>query len=540
MHPDRIKLILKIVAPVTLTSLFFLTLVFQFTSSVEAAGIIFVDGLVSGGSDDGSDWANAYIDLQSALAVATSGDEIWVATGVYTPGTSATDTFQLLDGVAIYGGFAATETARSQRDWEANLTVLSGDIDSDDTADSNGIVTDTANITGTNTYHIVTGDGVTTTAVLDGFTITAGNALGVNCSNNGCGGGMYNSDGSPSLTNLIFSANHAQFWGGGIYNESSYSTFTNVTFYANSTEEDSGGGMHNSSGLVTLNQVVFNNNSAGWNGGGAMFNGGTDAILNNVAFIGNSVPGDGGAILNSSSDIIMTNVMFSANSAQNGGGIFNVSSHPTLLNVTFSGNSATGRGGGMDSILGSRPAITNTIFWGNDAPENPNMRSASGSVPTVSYSLIEGSGGSSSWDSSFGTDAGNNIDSDPFFTFSITASQSPTLTANLQLMIDSPAINSGRDASYDGLYDTDLAGNNRVENETIDMGAYETLFASLLVTNAGSGEGRVSSDSADINCGITCTVRAELDTTITLTAATETGSTFSGWSGSVSSLSNPI
>ncbi|MEM8863437.1 MAG: Ig-like domain-containing protein, partial [Chloroflexota bacterium] len=32
----------------------------------------------------------------------------------------------------------------------------------------------------------------------------------------------------------------------------------------------------------------------------------------------------------------------------------------------------------------------------------------------------------------------------------------------------------------------------------------------------------------------------ELDTTITLTAATETGSTFSGWSGSVSSLSNPI
>ncbi len=132
------------------------------------------------GSGDGSDWANATT-LQNALAAANPGDEIWVGKGVYTPGLAATDTFTLPSGVGVYGGFAATETDRSARDWVANLTILSGDIGGDD-INAAGVVTDTAHITGTNSYHIVTADGVSTpitgTTVLDGFTITAGDATG--------------------------------------------------------------------------------------------------------------------------------------------------------------------------------------------------------------------------------------------------------------------------------------------------------------------------------------------------------------------------
>jgi len=71
-----------------------------------------------------------------------------VASGVYTPGATVSDTFQLLDGVEIYGGFAATETLRTQRDWVANPTVLSGDIAGDDTTDANGVVTTTTNMSG--------------------------------------------------------------------------------------------------------------------------------------------------------------------------------------------------------------------------------------------------------------------------------------------------------------------------------------------------------------------------------------------------------
>ena len=75
---------------------------------VYAAGEIHVT--TSGaGSMDGSDWDNATT-LQDALQNrAGDGDEIWVASGVYTPGVNITDTFSLPPGVAVYGGFAATE-----------------------------------------------------------------------------------------------------------------------------------------------------------------------------------------------------------------------------------------------------------------------------------------------------------------------------------------------------------------------------------------------------------------------------------------------
>ena len=146
-----------------------------------------------GGTGDCSSWANA-CELQTALTGATSGDEIWVAAGTYKPtaGTDRTATFQLKDGVALYGGFAGTETARSQRDPAVNITTLSGDIGiSDDNSD--------------NLYHVVTGeDGAT----IDGFTITAGNANSGNCPGKDCyGGGMYNSTSSPAVTNVVFNGN---------------------------------------------------------------------------------------------------------------------------------------------------------------------------------------------------------------------------------------------------------------------------------------------------------------------------------------------
>ena len=36
--------------------------------------------------------------------------------------------FQMVEGVRMYGGFDGTETALEQRDWVSNVTILSGNI----------------------------------------------------------------------------------------------------------------------------------------------------------------------------------------------------------------------------------------------------------------------------------------------------------------------------------------------------------------------------------------------------------------------------
>ena len=71
------------------------------------SGTVFVDAIAPG-TDDGSSWANAYTDLQQALAAVVAGQTIEVSQGTYLPtsGTDRTATFQLVDGVTIQGGYA--------------------------------------------------------------------------------------------------------------------------------------------------------------------------------------------------------------------------------------------------------------------------------------------------------------------------------------------------------------------------------------------------------------------------------------------------
>ncbi|MEM8859154.1 MAG: choice-of-anchor Q domain-containing protein, partial [Chloroflexota bacterium] len=375
-----------------------------------------------------------YSDLQSALTTATAGDEIWVAAGVYTPGNTITDSFQLVDNVLILGGFDGSETARSERDWRTNQTVLSGDIDGNDAVGSSGILTDTANITGTNSYHVVTGSGTSATAVLDGFTVTAGQATGNSPNNRG--GGMVNLTGSPTLTNVYFSGNIASGGGGMFNNSQSSPALTNVSFGYNAATFDAGG--------------MFNNDQ---------------------------------------SSPTLFNVIFHMNTAANGGGMFNFAdSNPVLTNVTFYGNSAVGtnaRGGALLNTF-SNPTLVNSIIWGNTAPTGANVLNNS-STPAYSYSIVEGSGGNTSWNSTFGTDGGNNADSDPL------------LDSNLHLQTGSPAIDAGNTAAYTSMIGIDLAGNVRVQNAIIDMGAFE----SPAVSNANSnylpvilGGGEAGSETA--------------------------------------------
>lgn len=212
---------------------------------------------------DGTCWETAYKYLQDALAVATSGDEIRVACGRYTPDQDEAgnvtpgeriETFQLITGVSLFGGYRGCPGRNcgggnpDERDIEVYETVLSGDLAGDD-----GDVADRANLSAAstqaeNSYHVVTSSGTDETAILDGFAITGGNANGPEADGHDLGGGMFNDVGSPTLATCTFSGNHASSGGCGIYNFSRSSTFTDCTFTGNSNTValTSGGGIYNS------------------------------------------------------------------------------------------------------------------------------------------------------------------------------------------------------------------------------------------------------------------------------------------------------
>lgn len=347
-----------------------------------AANPIVYVNINASGDENGSSWADAFLSLQDALLEPPSGAEIWVAAGVYYPDVGFLEgdnnrqsTFHLQNGIALYGGFAGNESSRGARDWETNLTILSGDIDQNDAKDANGIVTDPAAIAGNNAYHVVTASDTDATAILDGFTITAGNANGGfvgDCGPN-CGGGLDGINGSLMLANLTFSGNHAAFGGAGMFLDSNSPFLTNVVFSHNRAEYYGGGIYPYIGSNPTLTNVTFSANSAGQfdteeGGGGGMATYQSDPFLTHVTFSANFAP-SGGAMHNRSSAPWLRYVTFQGNYAttdeDGGGGIYTYASQPRLANVTFFGNRAD-EGGAIHSV-NSQPQFVNSVFSGNYA-----------------------------------------------------------------------------------------------------------------------------------------------------------------------------
>jgi predicted outer membrane repeat protein len=452
--------------------------------SARGATTIYVDASASAGAGTGSSWTDAYTTLQDALKKPPlSGDKIWVAAGVYYPdqggGMTNNDrstTFTLLNDVAVYGGFAGGEVSLSQRDWVANVTVLSGDIDQNDTADPNGVVTDVANIVGSNAYHVITGGGTNPGADLDGFTVTAGQANGTILLRS-IGGGILNDNSSPSLSNVSFRGNTANDGGGGMYNYISSPIMNSVVF--NGNQADFGGGMVNFQSSPMLTDVNFSGNLATSLGGGMYNTNGSNPLIANASFNGNQAGLRGGGMYNINSDPSLLNVIFTGNQASDAGGMYNFgNSGTTLTQITFTGNRATNQGGGLYAH-GSTITMTNTILWNNQAAVFGHQIYNTGSSLAISYSDIQGSGGSSSWDTGLGTDGGNNIDDDPLFVTLVDPTTAPTTVGDLHLQTDSPAVDTGDNGPCLSI---DLDGNKRPIDGDLngsavcDMGAYEKLI----------------------------------------------------------------
>ena len=251
-------------------------------ASFSHAATWYVD-LNATGTNVGTSWTNAYTTLQDAIDTSSAGDEIWVAQGTYIPNVipqfqfTSTDnrnkTFAISKNIGIYGGFDGTETARSERDYVSNVTILSGDLG------TVGTVSD-------NSYHVIMTANLNSTAVIDGFTIQDGNANGGNVTNQysgrnfsrELGGGIANNFSSPTLSNLIVKNNRAKN-GAGISNRASSSTLINLIILDNIATLNGGGVANMVSGTPSLYNCVFTGNLADDYGGG-IFSENSPSIIN--------------------------------------------------------------------------------------------------------------------------------------------------------------------------------------------------------------------------------------------------------------------
>ncbi len=390
---------------------------YEYQTVIQGA-TIFVNKASTTGSNDGTSWADAFLHLQDALRLRCGAEEIWVAEGEYDPDEGAGFTegdrsasFIMQNSLKILGGFPDSgNPALADRNPDSLRTFLVS-------------LTPTGSPDPVNrSYHVIRNEdnGLDTTALLDGFSIQGGLADGMGA--DAFGGGMYNKNSSPLISNCEFSLNEASQEGGGVYNEGGAPIFRHVTFSQNDALD--GGAMYNNNfgTAPIIEHSTFNNNEAAGSGG-AIYNLGADMDLINSELYNNVAMNQGGAIFNNS---ILANI--------------------DIINCSFSNNSAApGEGASAFNSSLSNINIHNSILWGTLGNEIEDQGTS-----TVTYSIVQG-----------GWPGTGNLDEDPHY----------TSTADLQLSVAcSPAINSGSDSF--NTTTLDLRGNPRKVG-TIDMGAFE-------------------------------------------------------------------
>ncbi|WP_299625211.1 InlB B-repeat-containing protein [uncultured Tenacibaculum sp.] len=458
------------------------------------------------GSNTGGSWANAYTSLETALASNLNGKtEVWIARGTYTPSSNNRNArFEFnVDGLLIYGGFAGNETNLNQRDYLSNKTILSGDL----------LRNDDANVTFNNTTRSdnslrvinVAGNNI----VIDGITISGGYADATS------GDGRFGAglSLSPNISNFTIKnttvKDNVAYWAAGL----------------NLSADKSG------SVVISVDACVFDNNLSS-NSGTAMYvipREGTNVtyfILTNSLFKNNRTTDDG--------------------SRKAKGGMVWVRAHYTgtiistnIINNTFVNNLNEGTDANSDfaTVALSRNTgsygnsfVANNIFWGN---KNNNGNVA----------LAVGKGGGTNFTNNLA--ALNSIDEDNFsnisFLASNTSNSDPLFTdaanGDFTIQTNSPAKDTGDNSRIPSGVSTDLFGNQRIFNTTVDMGAYEfgpaaPVIKKALNVTATNGSVTISPSSAD---GLYVD-----GTSVELTATPAVGYQFDGWSGDATGTTNPL
>ena len=415
----------------------------------------------NGSPIDGA-WASTdkakLVTLEDALQQAQPGDEIWVQ-GFEESRKNSVDYRQvylapkegwtLKAGVKLYGGFKGNETSLEQRATLGKAynfacrSILSGDINMNDTIDHVNLISSSNALRADNALHVLTMDldnsasdnKNETVSVLDGFTIVGGHAP-----QNG-GGVLVKGHGDFScayrIERCFFFNNYAVQNGGAIYVDADAGKLTANESY--------------------INQCVVYNNEAG--------------LIAEVANKG------GGIYIAGKGTVVNTSIFNNEN-----GGV-RISPDASVLNSTIARNTVAGVDLTVSGGANDNAKVVNTVVWGNTtlfSEFTPGFRNSS-------YHEVEGE------DPNRVDDFGNVYVSDknndrsqasPFFA-------SPSLKTsfdrdfnwlynayplwNWQALEGSAFIDKGDNKAYASVTygDYDLGGSARKVGDATDIGAYE-------------------------------------------------------------------
>jgi hypothetical protein len=169
--------------------------------------------------------------------------------------------------------------------------------------------------------------------------------------------------------------------------------------------------------------------------------------------------------------------------------MYNSYSSPTIINCTMAFDSAGKAGNSIFNTGVSVPVVKNSILW--DCGAGAGIVDSSTATTLVSYSCVKG-----------GHAGQGNISLDPMF---FDSTYADSLITDYSLKAGSPCINKGT-ANLSGitLPSLDIAGNTRIQDAVVDMGAFEyalpvgtirsingPVAGNLSARQLGSGNGRL-------------------------------------------------
>jgi len=387
----------------------------------------------------GLSWAAAKRTIQAALDVAASGDQIWVAAGVYS------EHLVVPSGVELYGGFRGvnTETSLDNRNWTGNPTIIDGGGTGTGVFTQPGTVG--AAVDGFTIRNSQLGVGVDAAPTLVINNTVVNNTNNWNCgiegfdnsspivaynyiANNtgfGDGGGMLFTNGRPVVVGNFVENNQGRFGGGANFFQCSdvlveYNTYRNNRSVLFQGDGGIGGIIVSSNGLGAarfINNAIYNNTNAPNTGGaGGLQVGGTTStevsgnyIAGNTSadvggvILGGAVPmsfrfntidgniggNQGGVLLFDSPSLDFSSNTVINNVATTGtGGLIIVNVAGTVAYNTFQGNQA-GFAGGMQNAASATQILYNRFVNNTSTSESGGIE-INGSSPLVANNLFTG------------------------------------------------------------------------------------------------------------------------------------------------------